>query len=187
MRLIILINGFSCSGKDTMADYIVKQYSSKFLKLSMADKLKKHTANKYNFDSDLTQTQCGKKTMIPVFNKSVRELLIEEALSLKKIYGNDFFIENLLHYIRLKNIKENILISDFRFKNEHTFLVNNAKLDYKVITVRINRFARSPVNSPSEYSLNNFLFDYEINNTSDIETFKKNIDKFLVNIFEMIY
>lgn len=176
-RFIILVSGWATSGKDVFSDFLVK--SANFKKFSIASPLKLHTSNKYDFDYNLTLTQSGKSSML---NKiSIRNLLIKEATLLRNIHGNDIFIEKLTHELsffdkindkRGENC-DNIVISDFRYVNEFEFL--KRKFNTKIITVKINRYSVCPMSIESEHQLNDFNFDYIIDNHTSILDFENNI------------
>ena len=192
MRYIILVSGFSKSGKDLLSDYLVTKFN--FAKLAIASDLKKTTSNKYDFDYRLTSTQDGKCTIVPNAGKTVRQLLIDEAYIQKQTYGNNTFIANTVNEINKmdftsrckKEEQKNIAISDFRFRNEFEYITNYMKLsnliNTKVLTIRINRFKKSPVNSDTEIQLNNFSFDYVIDNTGTIPEFYSKIDDVIKDI-----
>lgn len=187
MKYIVLVNGFSNSGKDTFSDFLVKT-GNNFVKYAFADELKHYTSDKYNFDYKLTLTQEGKNTYIN--NCSVRELLIYEAKKVTK-QNPDFYAMKLTKKIKFTDkihnyrceINKSIVISDWRFPNEYNCIANEFK-NYKIITVRINRTKVSPVNSKTENYLNDFKFDYTIDNTSTLSEFYKNIINKLYFLFD---
>jgi dephospho-CoA kinase len=188
MRYIVLVAGYSCSGKDLLCDYIVSKCSN-FVKLSFAGELKKYVAETHKFDYNLTLTQEGKKTLIN--NTTVRNLLIYHATQ-ERLKNNNIWAIKLAEKInfmdKLKNLREandpldNIIISDFRFPNEIDYIRNN--FNGKIITVKINRSDESPVHSNTEYQLDNFKFDYTIDNKSDINNFYKQIMNTLYFLFD---
>jgi dephospho-CoA kinase len=185
MRYIVLVSGFSKSGKDTFSDFLVKH---NFIKYAFADELKLQVSQKYNFNYNLTQTQQGKNTQI-INNKTVRDLLIKEASAFRLKNSNYYaiklvekinFIDKIQDY--RGTIYNNIVISDWRYINEYTFIQKAFKC--KIITVRINRHEESPVNSETEHYLDDFKFDYTIENTLSIEDFYKNIINKLYVLFD---
>jgi hypothetical protein len=177
-KIILLVGGFSKSGKDVFADYFVKNRG--FKKLAFADILKTHTANKFNFHKSMAYTQTGKDSLIG--DKTVRELLIQEANELKQ-NDPDVFAKEVLFQIKINYPTKNIVISDFRFKNELNIIRDSFSLDYRtnVLTTRINRRFVKIGKDDSEHQLDNFKFDFEIdNNYSTISDFNDHISK---NIF----
>lgn len=177
-RKIVLVGGFSKAGKDTFSDFFVEKCG--YVKLSFSSFLKTHTAKKYNFEKALTFTQKGKETLIN--SKTVRELLILEALILRSEDDN-IFANNVLSEIKNLPIMQNIIISDFRYKNELDVLTNGFVNCPKtcVFTTRITRpnIQISPV--PSEHQLDNFNFDFTVCNNFDTK------DAFYNHISNNIY
>jgi hypothetical protein len=120
--------------------------------------------------------------MISGFSKSGKDLMADymvETLNFKK-----YAIASSLKQMMTQ--KYNIVISDFRYNNEYEYLCrhfykNDESKDTKIITVRIDRFDTSPVKSDSEIQLNNFKFDYYIENRSTIFEFYCKIFKFYQN------
>ena len=189
MKYIVLVNGFSNSGKDTFSDFLVKT-GNNFVKYAFADELKSYISDKYNVDYKLTLTQEGKNTPINTLNCTIRDLLISEAK--KAIKQNpDFYAIKLTEKIKFTDkiqdyrgeINNSIVISDWRFPNEYSCIANEFK-NYKIITVRINRTKVSHVNSKSENYLNDFKFDYIIDNKSTLSEFYKNIINKLYFLFD---
>lgn len=163
MRKIILLSGWSTSGKDLLADYLVKNGYTQF---SFASILKKKVSDHYKFDYDLTLTQKGKNTKINGI--TIRELLISYAKT-KRNKNDDIFVEYTLNEIKLLDSYKtkrgeplsDIVISDLRYNNEIEFLKKRFK---NCITIRINRHNKSPVDDISEHQLDSFNFDYIIEN-----------------------
>lgn len=175
MRQIILLAGYSGSGKDLVADWITRNFPN-YIKFSFAESLKQKTAKFYGFDYEDTLTQEGKSKMVNVTsgsNKtfSVRELLIATARLVRR-FDDDAFARDVVEKIKLyDSVKDkrgeplrDIVISDWRFYNEIE-LIKSSFTESKIITIRINRTDKSPVTSPSEVQLDNFIFDYQLDNT----------------------
>jgi archaellum biogenesis ATPase FlaH len=176
MRYIILISGYSKSGKDLMADYMVKSFN--FKSYAIASSLKQMVAQKYNIDHNMTNTQEGKSAV--VYNGlTVRELLINSAIELKDSVNQDVFIVDTCKQI-FKEKYRNAVISDFRYINEYEYICKQYAYEKntRVLTVRIDRFDISSVESPSENQLNSFNFNYLIENRSSVFDFYNKIDTF---------
>ena len=205
MRNIIMLSGWCGSGKDLAADYLVK--NKRFTKMSIATELKKLVSDTYKFDYNLTMTQEGKRTLIDIgyngnttVKKTVRNLLIDEALYRKKQMNEDLFISHLIGKIDCFDLEskladqhlKDIVIPDFRFLNEYSYmnshfdtqlaniLNNNNKT--RIITVRINRFKAPLIQCDSESQLDNFKFDYVISNKTSISSFYSKIENILVTL-----
>ena len=189
-----MISGYCGSGKDLAADYLVKTHN--FTKMAIANELKLLVAKKYNIDHNLTLTQAGKKIVIdfPIFGKkTIRELLIEEAVFQKQRMGPNIFINHLIDKIKINDViyrdthQENIVISDFRYTNEFEQVYNMFNIakyrinetngeSAKVITIKLNRFDEPPINDISETQLDNFKFDFVIDNKKSIDDLYYNLD-----------
>lgn len=183
---VVLLAGKAGSGKDTMANYLVDNYS--FKKFAFADELKKYVAKKYSINHNLLFSQIGKKTSLKINNKelTLRDLLIKEALEKKSHDENhwvNIVIEKLisLNKSTLKEESNNrIVISDFRFPNEFYEIY---KICDKVLTVNIIRDKGSEnIDDISEKSLNNFHFDNIIINNGYVENLYKNIDNYILSL-----
>lgn len=200
-----MLSGWCGSGKDLAADYLVK--NKRFTKMSIATELKKLVSDTYKFDYNLTMTQEGKRTLIDIgyngnttVKKTVRNLLIDEALYRKKQMNEDLFISHLIGKIDCFDLEskladqhlKDIVIPDFRFLNEYSYmnshfdtqlaniLNNNNKT--RIITVRINRFKAPLIQCDSESQLDNFKFDYVISNKTSISSFYSKIENILVTL-----
>lgn len=189
MRYIILVSGFSKSGKDTFSDFLVKHNYTKY---AFADELKSYISEKYNIDYKLTLTQEGKNTKFNILNEnvSIRDILIFEADNFRKINPDYYAIkvsEKIKMFDKIKDYRgeltSGIVISDFRYLNEYNFIKNEFK-NFKIITVRINRHDTSPVNSETEHYLDNFNFNYTIDNKNSITDFYNNIMTKLYFLFD---
>jgi len=75
---------------------------------------------------------------------------------------------------------DNIVISDWRFKNEYEALQRTIGAGDRLLTVRINRFETNPSSDPSENDLNTFNFDYVIENTGSLLDLQIALNKELV-------
>lgn len=188
MRYIILVSGWLGSGKDTLANYLVKTRNYK--KFAIANELKNLVAKKYELDIELFHTQDGKKTIINQNGETIRHLLIKEAINMKKTYSEDIFIENLVNNIHISdsnnndNSNNNIVVSDFRYPNELWHLqniVNSFVQKTTIITIRVVRFDVPQLNCQSENQLDRFYFNHYVNNINGLDKFYKNIEIILKN------
>ena len=119
----------------------------------------------------------------------VRDLLIKEASCRKLLDGinvwTEKLVDELLFYDKISDKRGetigNIVISDFRYPHEIDYLKSKFnEIDTKIITIRINRHKTCPITSDSEHELDNYQFDYTIDND-------KSIKEFEINIFNMFY
>lgn len=207
--MIILLSGWRKSGKDTSADYLVQHYAMK--KLSFAKALKDHVCDKYKLTEEDVNDQRYKEQRLmslPIkggdeFAKSIYKSLWSELApsydeddtneaywtprALCILEGNIARTVNPNHWVdtiaKEINYKDTFIISDFRFPNEYDRLEELFGRD-EIITVRINRFETINTVHDSEHQLDNFPFDFTINNKSDIVSLYSELDKLVNNIFK---
>jgi hypothetical protein len=164
---VIMASGLISSGKDTLADLLVKFKGYK--KFSLASVLKKFASEKYGFDENLCHTQEGKKTIV-FAGKTVRELLIIESEAAKAM-DKYYFADKVIKCI-LQDDSSKIVISDFRFPEEY---LRFKEFFSDVKTVKVVRASVKPQDFASEHQLDNFLFDLEISNDGSLKDFENYI------------
>jgi hypothetical protein len=176
---IILISGYSGSGKDTLADLFLPMG---FKKYAMADSLKTFTAERHGFSFALTQSQEGKATIIKstLTHKevTVRQLLIDDSLEMKLSSQDPAFWARILAQKLREERPEYVVISDWRYKEE----LNHLKTifpDAEMKKIRVIRDNVSPSKDPSEHDLDNFSFNYVVKNNSTLDILKSECFKIL--------
>lgn len=154
MRIIIL-TGFSQSGKDTVADILVNKHN--FTKYAIADPLKDYCSNIFGFPRELANTQEGKRTLWRVGHttKTIRQILIDTAKEDRARFSDSIYIQEIIKRISNSNDK-NIVISDLRYFTElnsisHFCKVNDSR--YEIWKIIRDGQEKSPVDDPSEYAL----------------------------------
>lgn len=185
--IIIGLTGKKRSGKDTVADHLVKNYG--FTKLSFAGPLKEACQLLFQFTDDQVHTDL-KEEIDPFWGVSPRVVL--------QYVGTDIFRNQMKDIIPqigsnfwttlaqkrcvdiLKDNKEaRIVISDVRFQNEAE-MINN--LGGKVI--KITRPSLKSVDEHiSETGIDSIsIIDYEIINDKTIEELLGNMDNIVINL-----
>lgn len=98
--------------------------------------------------------------------------------STMRTYDTDYWVKKAL-----TNLDDygRYVISDFRYKSEYDAVCKLVGKDL-VKTMRINRFDTCDSTDDSERNLDDFEFDYVIENRSDIDEFKREIDRGLNGI-----
>jgi hypothetical protein len=158
MKSVLLLSGYSGSGKNYVAGILNKKG---YVVLSFASILKDIVSVKYNICRDELETQEGKAKMNSLQNKTNRQILIEEASSIKA-RDPDYFILFVKDIIN-SSTHDKFVISDMRYRNEYTVLKENLS-DTNVVTIRINRDIYNIIDHISEHSLEDFEFDFIIQN-----------------------
>jgi dephospho-CoA kinase len=172
-RNIILLAGKAGSGKDTVANHLVKKYS--FKRFAFADTLKEYVSKKYNIPLELLFTQEGKKQEIIVKKKKVtlRDLLIKDGAE-KRQENQDYWVNMVIEKIQAESKTQNIVISDFRFPNEYRRL---AETFFEIVAVKVVREnGCENIDDISETALNQFDFDRVLFNDRTIYDFEKLVD-----------
>ena len=164
---IILLRGFSHSGKDFIGQILCETYDYK--RFAFADSLKNIVAKDFEYPIEQLHTQQGKMLVCEKdpLKRTYRQILIDEALRLRSI-DSGIFAKHCCQEIRESNpqdIPKRIVITDWRYPNEIAILEESFP-GYKISPVHIQRadLLRSPVLDISEYHLVNRTNDYTIIN-----------------------
>jgi phosphomevalonate kinase len=174
--IIILIRGFSHSGKDFVGNILCKKYG--YMRFAFADSLKKLVAYKYNCDLNILHSQKGKLETCFTDNlkRTYRQILIDEAREMRQV-NPDVFVKHSCEEIKQLSSASKIVITDWRYENEISVLHDMFPND-NIYTIHIIRKEQteSPVNDISEYQLMNYKCDYLIYNNMDNSIYNE-IDK----------
>jgi hypothetical protein len=153
-----MLSGKICSGKDYVADILVKKFD--FRKYAFADILKKEVSESCNIDIKYFITQEG-KSEVSVYGKTHRELLIDHA-KYKKLFNKNYYTSLVLKELRNEKFNK-VVISDFRYPYEYSFLRENLP-DYEIKTIYVERDSCVMTNLSSERALEDFEYHYLIDN-----------------------
>jgi hypothetical protein len=197
--MILLLSGYKRSGKDTAAEFIVREMG--FQKMALADTLKEEVSRQYGIplnyfydqalkeepllDFPLKVNDSSSLAIVNIFKNELksdkknlhwtpRALLILEG-STKRAVNPNYWSENIINKINnLEN--KNVIITDVRYRSEISALKDYAgALGLTVKTVRIDRFDTCDTNDPSERDLDGYNFDVVIPNRGTLEQFMRNI------------
>jgi hypothetical protein len=179
--MIIGLSGYAQTGKDTVAEHIVKNYG--FARVAFADPIRE-ALYKLNPKVRLGES-IGVSLAHAVDNmgwEEVKKLSLDARELLQRLgtevgrdmFGEDFWINKAM----LKATEhKNVVISDTRYFNEAESIKKHGG-----ILIRINKPNTNEVNNhESEKNLNSYPFDYTIVNSSTKQDLYKLIDKLLVN------
>jgi dephospho-CoA kinase len=172
---IIGICGFKRSGKDTVANYISKNYDYVHKKISQPLKDIIHSLFGMNCETDketineqwnITSRKAMEFIGTEIFQYKIQELLPD--------IQRNFWIKSLLD----NNNDNKIVLSDLRFQHEIDY-IKSRNIDLKIIKIiRFNNI-NMDVQHISEKEYVNFEPDYIIYNDGDLDKLYKNIDEFL--------
>lgn len=173
MNQLIFITGYAGSGKDTIGNYLVKNYD--FKKYAFADILKKRFCLLYNIPLYLLYTQKGKKKIMNIngVNLSLREHLIIYAQHQRSLNPN-IWVDLILKQINFNKHKK-ICITDWRQENELEILKFNLKSSYNISTIRVINDNIKP--QFTDNFLDDFNTDYTFFNNSSLDNLFQQIDK----------
>jgi len=211
IKKVILINGLARSGKDTsakiMQEELIKQgYSVKVL--AFADKLKDMVCEMFNISrEELDDYKNTKRSMAVKDGYDKGDYFnLTDFRTFLDIFGNKIAKtlggESVWADIVLRDVEEStgeyFIISDFRFPiecevfeefnsnwydNNCDYLgnINLSELPFSIITVQVQRDIPR-MDLESEKALDKFVFDYIIDNNSDLDSLKGNVKEVLDRI-----
>lgn len=178
---IIALCGYKGSGKDTVAEYLVKNYKYNHYKIS--EKLKEGIKLLFNLnDDDLERNKDEindkwgiepRKIMqfigTDMFQYKLQELFptIEKSFWIKSL-----FTDELIN--KIANEDHRIVISDLRFLHEYN-LISNICVSYSILKIQNDNLEKND-NHISENEFNNIPINAVILNNSNKQQLYNNID-----------
>jgi hypothetical protein len=180
--MIIAVHGFKQSGKDTLADLLVKEYG--FKKVAFADKLKDALHVIFNVPKeDLWGSDEDKKKLTTVKWSSLQGVEKEDRVDevhlsireLMQIFATEICrskIPGIWYEFLNLNAAQNIVVSDLRFDNEASFLRSTGAYLFKV-----KRQSVSSSDHLSERGINDEQMDCIFSNNDTLENFLNNSKK----------
>jgi len=197
MPKIIAICGAKRSGKDVLAEHLVKKYN--YEKIAFADPLKQAVKNLFNFDDDQMGIGEDKGTdkkdiidkrwgitpraALQFFGTEIMQEKIQELLPNIK---RDFFANTLKNYIENSEKDKKFVISDMRFIHEYDMLANISNIEHKdKMIVRVirpfkNRIKEQQEPHVSELEYTNIPYDIIMINNGSIEEYISRFEKIML-------
>ena len=170
-NLVIGLSGYARSGKDTVADILVNNYS--FTRLAFADKVREFlyaSDDAVKFVVDEVGWERAKNM------PSVRRALQTTGLAAREVFGQNFWVDQIVKSLDDLNL---VVITDVRFKNEADKIRNRGGYVW-----RITRNGVGPVNDHiSELDLDDYEFDLVLNNNHSLDTLEKMVYDAYSDIF----
>ena len=174
---IILIRGYSHSGKDFAGNILCTHYG--YQRVAFADSLKQMVADLYPISIEMLHTQEGKRQICEhdPLKRTYRQILIDEAIRVRAIDDN-CFAKACCQEIQQKRM-ERVVITDWRYPNELE-VVQSYFPHRTILPLYVVRSSQqeSPVCDRSEYQLQNRQHDYTLINNMD-ESLYQEIDTFM--------
>jgi dephospho-CoA kinase len=177
--MIIGISGKAGSGKDTFAEEfrnnIINRDTSWFIK-KFSSKLKATACQILGVPFELFENQHFKTTNIGEKwgNMTAREFLQVIGSTMRDYVHKDIWINALFSNYNEVDHYPNWIITDVRYLNEVGAIKKRGG-----IVIRINRDTGSNDTHVSETQLDNYPFDYVIDNNGDINNLKNEVSKFI--------
>jgi hypothetical protein len=168
MRTIVLIRGYSQSGKDFIGKALCQHF--RFQRFAFADSLKRIVARIYQCPIDVLHSQSGKQRICEQDEqkRSYRQILIDEALRLRAIDDTVFARECCQDIMKQQNTTK-VVITDWRYPIEYTMLVEQFPNDLIIpLQVVRNDIEESPVDDISEHHLDDRVGDYKLVNSMNV-------------------
>ena len=177
-RILLAFAGKMYTGKDTSADIWVKRYIeySKYMnsldlpvrgyqRLAFADGIKQVCKTVFNLTDDDVNTPNGKKQIVGIYGKTVRELLQGIGEGLRQSISPNIWVTRAMSIIdnTLNFTDKNIVVTDVRYINELSALKARG-----FTMVKLVRDTGIEDNHPSEKDLKDSHFDYIIENNGSL-------------------
>ena len=161
--MIIGLSGYAQSGKDTVAEYLVKEYDYK--SIAFADPIRNvlYSMNPLIGSNRLVDMVDEYGWDLTKQNPEVRNLLQSLGFSARRVIDERVWIAAAFH--EMTNRDANYVIADVRFYNEANMIHSEGGQVW-----RVNRPGVSAVNTHiSETDLDRFEFDHVLNNDASVE------------------
>jgi len=189
-KTIILIAGQKRAGKDYIGKIIKKETKGKILSFANTikdiisvtfgitrEELDLYKNQDFRYGIDIFKLQNTYRYEVKTL--SFREILQRFGTeAMKPIFGKNIWVKLVKKKIKLSN-KDCFIIPDFRFLEEYKGIKKLKYKNYKIITIKVinNNLVKNDKHS-SEKSLEDFKFDYILDNTN-YKLSKKEIKKFV--------
>ena len=183
-KLVIGMIGKAGSGKDTVGDYLVKNYN--FKKIALADPIKTLIKTTFMLDDHTVYDRVAREQPLEDFPEwSVRKLLQFIGTELfRNQFDNDIWVKLLLKQIKCQNY-DRIVVTDIRFPNESECLRNGKEIDfYTIKTTRKNCIGKNVGLKNHESEKHNLDADFVLRNNETIESLYKRVDKLMKKILQ---
>jgi len=192
-KIIVGISGWKGSGKDTAADYLVKEHG--YQRLAFADVLKEMVADQYGIPVAWCHDNSMKEVGLPdlpvdsadKFTNMIHKFMVKEFANIEGKDGlfwtpralcillgsvnrsvrTDYWVKRVLD-LAMASDGDKFVISDLRYKSELLQMADFKEIGF--VSCRINRFAQSPSDDPSERDLDGVGHDYGVSNKGNINS-----------------
>ena len=192
MAKLILVSGKKRSGKDYSTSLLAGSLRSRGYSVevkSFAEPMKHilsvifgvsldtiETAKNEPHNFPIVMTQSNTEANVVRFSTDMRQIIQRFGSdAMKPVFGDDVWARLMKQYVQ-SSLADFIIVSDFRFLIEH--------IDPSAITVRIKcNLAESTDQHVSEIELDDFAFDYVLNNDNHQLT-QQDLDNFVTVLLD---
>lgn len=161
--IIVGIGGKAHSGKDTVADILVRDYG--FIKMAFADRLKELVRQHYGFEREELWT--------PMKTPEIRRILQGTGQLIKSLEGNEFWVREIQQKIVYQSMNKGwngrVVVSDVRFPEEKAFIEQCSGITIRVDRPNAEEIEFNP-GHPSEQIPQKFNYVLMNNKTMDVLT-----------------
>lgn len=160
--IVLMLSGWSGSGKDAAASLLVEEM--RFVRLAFADMLKRAVSQESNVPLFYFHDRLLKDAPLNAYeSQTPRDLLLAHAINAR---ATD---PDIYSRILVSNIKSGrYVISDWRYKREYEFIARELGDTVTLKRVRILRPGVIPSADHTEHDLNEDTFDFVIDNSGSI-------------------
>jgi len=173
--MLVGVCGKAGSGKDTVGDYLVKNYN--FKKIALADPIKRLVKDVFVLEDNTVYNRDLREKPLPQWGGwSVRELL--------QFIGTELFRHNIDDavwvkslWFRIKNDDgHNYVVTDVRFPNEINYLAESGGSDF--VSIKVDRDGKDGSVGLSSHESEAYDLDaqYELENNGTYEDLYNKID-----------
>ena len=165
--MILGISGKAGSGKDTIAN-IIKELHSGTVILHFGDALKDIVSRAFNIVRETLDSQEGKKEIYPYLGITNREILQRVGTLFRENFFENIWINNVMNQI--DNPNGIYIIPDVRYPEELKAIQSIGG-----VIIRVERPGINKMTHHSETALDNYPFEYIVNNDRTINDLSNKI------------
>lgn len=184
--MLIAFHGKAGSGKDTAAQILHDLIGS--VNTSFAEPLKQATMIKFGLSEWHVYTGEGKRTYLPEYEATVREILQKEGTEhVKPFWGEDFWVDRWARTYDALTAQgvEHKTISDLRFENEAEVVIDAGGYVVHIIRPEAEgELVGTEAAHRSEQTLSDGVIDFVILNNGSIEDLANKLQHVLNDIRE---
>ena len=182
---VILLSGWAGSGKDSVAAALGEHG---YRRVAFADPLKRHVADATGIPEAVFHSHTLKDrpftgpppSRYPTA-RTPRDVLLQHAVAARE-RDPDIYAREIATEIRENPGLHHWVISDWRYRREHSFLRSALPLrdGYELVQVRVLRPGIVPSTDHTEHDLDDVEMDYIVENDTDLETLYRAVAQTLV-------